>query len=301
MEAWINGEFKGWDQANVSILSHSFGRGSAIFEVMDVVAAEKGPAFFGLKEHIDRFLISAELVYMDLPLGRDEIMAACIEAARRNEVSHGATKLFAYYPGIEFDVFPQNPEVHLAIFCVDFATFGIKQDNLSAPTDVGISTVRKLHPETMPLHAKVCGSYVNGYLATAEVRKKGYADVINIDTNGFVAESAAASVFFVKDGVLKTARIENVLKGITRMAVIELANDLGQPVEEVDTLPGELFSMDEAFFSVSLKHIQPIRSIDGKTLGISCPGPVTRKIAGGMNRIYNGKNPKLANWLTYIR
>jgi branched-chain amino acid aminotransferase len=67
MKAWLNGEFIGLDQANVNLLSHSFGRGSAIFEVFDIVSTVKGPAFFGLNEHIDRLFTSAELVYMDLP------------------------------------------------------------------------------------------------------------------------------------------------------------------------------------------------------------------------------------------
>jgi branched-chain amino acid aminotransferase len=300
MEAWINGEFKGWDQANVSLLSHSFGRGSAIFEVFDVVSTPGGPAFFGLEHHIDRLFSSAALTYMQLPAGKEEVIAACMDTARRNKIKNGATKLFAYYPGIEFDVYPENREVHMAIFCVDFEPFGITQESLSAPVDAGISSYRKLHPETMPIHAKVCGSYVNGYLATAEVKSRGYQEVINVDLNGYVAESAAASVFFVEKGRLLTARIENVLAGITRKAVFEVAGDAGQPIAEADIQPEKLTEMDEAFLAVSLKRIQPIRSIEGKRLGETCPGPVTRSIISAINEAYQGKNPKFEKWLTYL-
>lgn len=300
MEAWINGEFKGWEEANVSILSHSFGRGSAIFEVMDIVSTPDGPAYFGLQHHIDRLMRSAELMYMDLPLQRDEIISACLETARRNRVSRGGAKLFAYYPGIEFEVMPQNPEVHLAIFCVDFDAFGMQQSDLSAPVDVGIASYKKLHPETIPIHAKVCGGYVNGFLATAEAKKNGYDDVINIDTNGYIAESAAASVFFVRDGVLHTARDEAVLRGITRMILIQLAAHLEIDVNAADILPDALKSMDEAFFAVSLKHIQPIRSINGNPLTIPCPGPLTSRLTEALSRVQTGRNEHFKEWLTYL-
>ncbi len=300
MKAWINGELVGWDKANVSLLSHSFGRGSAIFEVFDIVAAEKGSAFFCIEQHIDRLFRSAELVYMDLPLTREEFIDACIKTARENDIKRGGTKLFCYYPGLEFTAYPQNPQVDVAIFCVDFGALGIRQEALSAPANVGISSYRKYHPETVPIHAKICGNYVNPYLALMEMKKKGYDDILTVDVNGYVAEGATSSAFFVKDGKLKTAKLDNVLFGITRMALIEVAKDMGIPVEETDIRPDELQDMDEAFYSVSLIHIQPMKSIDGNPIGDSCPGPLTEKLISAMEEVYTGRNRKFEKWLTYI-
>jgi branched-chain amino acid aminotransferase len=300
MKAWINGEFVDLDKANVNIFSHSFGRGSAVFEVFDIVSAEKGPAFFGLHQHIDRLFRSAELVYMDLPLSRDEIINACIHTAKENNVSLGAAKLFAYYSGIEFTVIPQNPQVDIAIFCVDYTTFGIEQEDLSAPVDVGISSYKKYHPDTVPVHAKVTGNYVNPYLAMMEVKKKGYEDVIIIDVFGNVSEGATASLFTVKEGKIKTAKLNNVLNGITRLAVIDVVKDTDMQVEETDIKSEELNDLDEAFYSVSLEHIKPIKSIEGKKLGSVCPGPYTQKVINAMNDLYSGNSEKSKDWLIYI-
>jgi branched-chain amino acid aminotransferase len=301
MKAWIMGLFVDVQNANVNLLSHSFGRGSAIFEVFDIVPAVRGPAFFGITQHIDRLFTSAELTYMDLPMTKEETIGACIEAAKENDVSYGATKLFAYYPGIELDVYPSKRDIHVAIFCLNYAAFGITREALSRPVDVGVPSYRKLHPETMPIHAKVCGSYVNGYLAVSEIKRKGYDDIINIDVNGNIAEGATCSVFLVKDGSLKTARAANVLKGITRMAVIEVADHVKLAVEEVDIPASELLSFDEAFYAVSAKRIQPIRSIEGRVLGDSCPGPITKRVIDAVDEMYSGTNDKFERWLTYIR
>jgi len=300
MKVWFNGGFIDLGSATVNIFSHSFSRGSAIFEVFDIVPTQKGPAFFGLSQHIDRLFTSAELMVMDLPMSRDEIIAACIETAKENNVSHGAAKLFAYYSGIEFTALPQNPQVDIAIFCVDYQTFGIAQEDLSAPVDVGISSYKKYHPDTLPIHAKVTGGYANAYLAMMEMKKKGYGDVILVDVFGNVAEGATASLFFVKEGHIKTAPLANVLKGITRMAVMDVAKDLGITIEETDIKTEELYAMEEAFYSVSLEHIKPIQSIEGKRLGAACPGPMTRKITEAMNRLYSGETNRSREWLIYL-
>lgn len=300
MKVWLNGEFVDLDKANVNIFSHSFSRGSAIFEVFDIVAAKKGPAFFGLNQHIDRLFKSAELICMDLPMSREEIVDVCLSTARENKVRNGAAKLFIYYPGIEFTAVPQNPQVEMAVFCVDYETFGIHQEDLSAPVHVGISSYKKYHSDTVPIQAKVTGNYVNAFLAMTEIRRKGYEDVIILDIFGNVTEGATASLFFVKDGKLRTARLANVLNGITRMVVLEVAADVGIPVEETDILSEELFNMDEAFYSVSLEHIKPIQSIEKHQLGSKCPGPITQKIMDGMKPIYSGESKRSEKWHVYI-
>lgn len=300
MKVWMNGEFIDLDKANVNIFSHSFGRGSAVFEVFDIVSTKNGPAFFGLNQHIDRLFKSAELVYMDLPLNRDDIITACIDTAKENNVSVGAAKLFAYYSGIEFTAVPQNPQVDIAIFCIDYNVFGIKQEDLSAPVDVGVSSYKKYHPDTVPIHAKVTGNYVNPYLAMMEMKKKGYEDVIIIDVFGNVAEGATSSFFIVKDGKIKTSTLDNVLNGITRLAVIDVVTDMDMQIEEANIKAEELDNMDEAFYSVSLEHIKPIKSIDGKKLGSTCPGPYTQKVIEGMNDLYSGISEMATNWLIYI-
>jgi branched-chain amino acid aminotransferase len=300
MKAWLNGQMVDWDKATVPLLSHSFSRGSAIFEVVDIVNTKNGPALFGLVEHIERFFGSASLTFMELPLPRRELTDAVIATAAENGVKNGTAKFFAYYPLVEFSVTPSNPQVDVAIFCLDYDLFGVRQDVLSAPVRAGISSFRKIHGGTVPVHAKVAGNYVNAFLAKMEVKKKGYDDVIMLDTAGFVAEGATSNVFFVAGDTVKTPTLASALPGVTRRALIEIIRDMGYTMIEADVRPEELLGFDEAFYSGSVVKVQPIASIDGKDLKRPCPGPVTCAVKERMNQAMHGEVDKYTKWLTLI-
>ncbi len=297
MKAWLNGNLVDWSETNVSVLSHSFSRGSGIFEVVDIVKTVNGPAFFGLKEHVDRFFNSARLTYMELPINKNELIEAVMETAKVNNVSFGTSKFFAYYPEIEMRLVPADPRVSIAIFSVDFDAFGITQEELSAPITAGISKFRKNHPETVPVHAKVVGNYVNSYLAQMEVAKRGYDDAILLDTLGFVAEGPSSNIFFVDKDTVVTPYIRNALPGINRMAVIEALEEMRCPIKEKDISSDELHAFSEAFFSSSIIKIHPIRSIEKKALGSACPGPVTAALIRKMEDVYSGKVPTFEKWM----
>ena len=300
MKAWINGGFVDWEKATVPILSHSFSRGSAVFEVVDTVSTDRGPAFFGLAEHVERFFNSARYTYMEIPISREEIVEGCLASARVNGVSIGAAKFFAYYSTIQFDVLPEDGKVDVAIFCADFGLAERRLKNKGKPVKATISPYRKIHPQSVPIHAKVTGNYVGGFIAKMEARKKGYQDVILLDTEGFVAESATANVFMVKDGVVKTPTLRSVLPGINRMAVIELLRDMGCRLEETDIRPEEFLGCDEAFYTASTIKVVPMESIDDKKLGRVCPGPVTKAVLSQVEKILHDGSGKYDKWLTYI-
>lgn len=300
MKAWLNGQLIGWDKTNVSPLSHSFSRGSAIFEVVDITKTDRGPALFGLREHIDRFYNSADFTFMDVPIDKDELFKAVVETAKENKVSTGAAKFFAYYSQIEFSILPSNPKVDIAIFTVDYDLFNVKQEELSAPVAVGISSFVKIHPSVVPVHAKATGNYLNPFLSKMEMKRKGYDDVIMLDTNGFVAEGATSNIFFVKGEDIFTPTTANVLPGITRSSVLEIISDLGYKVEERNIKPKEFPGVDEAFYTGSVVRVQPISAIDGAEIGNACPGPVTTAIADKLKDVYVGRVEKYNKWLTLI-
>jgi branched-chain amino acid aminotransferase len=300
MKAWLNGEMVAWDTVTVPLLSHSFSRGSAIFEVVDVVTTIRGPALFGLTEHVDRFFNSAALTFMELPLTRRELIDAVIETAGQNGVTNGIAKFFAFYPLVEPTVIPTDPRVDIAIFCMDYEFFGLKPEERSKPARTGISSFRKIHGGTVPVHAKVVGNYVNAFLAKMEVKKKGYDDVIMLDTAGFVAEGATSNIFFVSDSKVKTPTLASALPGITRHALIEIIRDMGYDMKETDIRPEQLGEFDEAFYSGSTVKVQPIISIDDRKLNRPCPGPVTCAVKEQMNRTVRGEIEQYTKWLTLI-
>jgi branched-chain amino acid aminotransferase len=300
MKAQINGKFMDCKDAKVSILSQSFSRGSAIFEVVSVSPTTKGGAFFRLKEHVARMFNSAELLFMDMPMSPEEVTKAVVATAAENNISFGMVKFFAYYPVEEFHLLPADPKVELAVFCFDFDRDGTTVDDLVKPVTAGISTFRKLDSRTIPIHAKVTANYANGMLALMEAKKKGYDDAILLDTSGFVAEGPVANIFFVEGGRLITPTLRNTLPGITRDSVICVAGNLGYTVAETDIRPERIADFDEAFCTACVWQVKPITSIDSKPIGSQCPGPVTQELARTLSDAYEGRSPQYEDWLTYV-
>ena len=300
MKVWLDGEFRPEEEVRVSPLSHSFSRGSAIFEVLEIISNPNGSALFGLDEHLDRFYRTAELVKMDIPFSRDVLVQAVLDTTRENGVKRGVCKFFAYYPSRELGLIPRDSSVSIAVYCMDYESVGFSPEEFYGPARVGISSFKKLHPDTVPVHAKVTGNYVNAFLAEREVIDKGFDDVIMVDTDGYIAEGATANIFFVKDGEVLTPRLRNIMTGITRMVVLEILASLDVPCRELDIYPEDVAWFDEAFYSGSINSIQPVQSIDDIRMRGECPGTVTLKVQDVFRAICNGENDNFDKWLTYV-
>ena len=297
IKAWIDGEFIDYMDARVHLLSHSFSRASAIFEVLAITPAKGGPAFFCLEEHLDRFFYSAQSTYMALPIDRQNLKDALIQTARINSVQNGLAKFYAYFPDIELRA-DASDHISVAIFCLDFTHVGVSPEDMYRPVSVGISQYRKLHPQTTAVHAKVVGNYVNGYLAKTEIRRKGFDEVLMLDTNGYVAEGPTSNIFFIKGAEIHTPTKENVLPGITGRVIMEVLEEMGHPGKETHILPHDMDRYDEAFFSGTLKPVQPIKNIEHSVF--TCPGPVTKALMSRMQEVQKGTLTQHEKFLTYV-
>ena len=299
MKAWLNGDMVAAEDVTVPLLCHSFSRGSAIFEVLDCARTGRGQALFRLGAHVERFLNSARLLHMPLPLTRAELEAAVIETAKANGPGECAVKFFGYYGGVEYGLIPEGAEASVAVFCYDPYAGGRTAD-LRDPISVGISSVRKISPTAAAVHAKACGHYVNPFLAKWEVTERGYDDVVMLDETGHVAEGALANIFFVSGGAVRTPELRNALPGITRDSVMEVIRGLGLELTECDITPEEALASDEAFFTGSVIRVKPISRIEETVLGAECPGPVTARIRAALEDAYEGRSPDHPEWLTYL-
>lgn len=300
MKAWVNGKMIPQEEATVPILSHSMSRGSAIFEVLDLVPTARGPAIFRAAAHTDRLFGSAECLHMVMPVTRAELIDAMKQAVRANGLVDGGIKVFAYLSQVAYDLMPRSPRMDVAVFCYEFAhTFGLSREQFSRPITAGVSSIRKLKPSTVPVHAKAAGYYVNGMLARWEARQRGFDDAILLDDAGNAAEAPVSSLFVVKNGSVLTPRLDNVLAGITRDSVIQVTRDLGIPLEETDIPAADLAAVDEAFFTGTHIRVQPIRSIDARQMD-PCPGPLTAHVQKAFEEAYGGRNPRYGSWLDYV-
>ncbi|RPI80047.1 MAG: branched-chain-amino-acid transaminase [Desulfobacteraceae bacterium] len=298
---YMNGEFVAWDKANIHMMSHSFSRGSAIFEVISVHPTDKGPVIFRLDEHAERLATSAKLLEMDLPLSREELIKATIAAVKRNGISQGFIKIMGFYPQVAFDILPPQPRLNLAIFVMDPAQdMGAPGFVFEKGTTLGISKWRKLDPQTIPIEAKVAANYMNGMMARQEARKRGFEHAIMLDTQGFIAEGGTESMFLVKEGRLFTPAAGTVLKSITRKSILEIAPALGIETFEKRLSPQLCWEAEEIFLSSTPFKVTAVRKMEERELK-EVPGPISRKVWTALQQIEAGKDERFRQWLFPVK
>ena len=297
---YLNGEYVSWENATVHIMSHSFGRGSAIFEVISLHATASGPAIFRLQAHIDRLFRSAELLDMELPLSSEELCEAVAGTVKRNALQKGFIKMICFYPEFAVEILPPQKQLTVSIFALDpdqdLGGIGLPFEE---GTTVYVSNWRKLDPRTVPIEAKASANYLNGMVARLEAKKNGFENAVMLDTQGYLAEGGTESAFIVKDKKLMTPATGTVLKSITRMSILEAAKNAGIECIEGQLKPELLFEADEMFLSCTPFKVLPVRQLNDRKLE-NVPGPITGKIAELLDDISTGNNNDFKNWLYMV-
>jgi branched-chain amino acid aminotransferase len=292
-EVWMNGELVNWDSATVHVLSHSLQRGSTVFESLACEETAKGPAIFRLDAHTDRFLESAALTRMRIPFSRDELIEGTIETVRGSGFRRCCIRPLAFYVGEELEVVPKRSTVQVIIAVAP---------PLQVPERLRakVSSFRKLHPDTVPVAAKVAGNYLSAMLAKREALDEGFDEAILLDCAGNVAECPTESLFIVKNGTVKTARLGTVLAGITRDSVLHIASDVGYRVEETTIPAAELYEADELFITGTGAGVVPIVQLDEAPVSAGQPGEITESLRKEYSDAAYGRNPEYESWLTYV-
>ncbi|MGD9227379.1 MAG: aminotransferase class IV, partial [Desulfobacterales bacterium] len=268
-KVWFNGELIPWHEATAPLLSHGFSRASAIFEVFGIHVGPDGPVAFRLDKHLQRLTKSVELLEMEMAYSTEEIVTAVAETVKANNMGRGLIKMLTYWGEEAVIQMVLDSKLDLAIFAIpDSEALGL--DN-TQPISACLSKWRKIHPQSVPVVAKACSHYLNGYLVRKDANKRGFDVGLTMGTDGFLAEGSIESVFLVKDGVLKTPPLGRILSSITRMSILEAAPKIDIPTSEAPILPEELYTADEIFTSHSGIKVCPVARFEDRDL--PAPGP----------------------------
>jgi branched-chain amino acid aminotransferase len=298
---WIDGQMVAWERAGVHVLSQSVQRGSLVFDVMSCHWLPDGAAVFGLRAHTRRFLNSAKLSGMELRLELDGLVNAIGETLRANPGAE-VVKISAYYPGVSLDVLPREEHATIAIaaFALGDLYPGAKPGAPERPAALQIADPRKMPPWVMSPQAKLAAGYLYTSVAKLEARKKGYDDVLLLDERGEVAESSTQSFCLVDSGVVYTAPVETVLRGVTRRVLMELAEDEDIEVCEARIPRVQLARADEAFMCGTTVNVWPVGRIDELNFS-SPPGPVTARLAHRLDELLAGRDPVFSErWMQKV-
>ena len=237
---------------------------------------------------------------MALPFSKDALCDAVAGTVKRNELNQGFVKVICFYPEISFEIIPPARQLSVSVFALDpEQDLGVKGDPFTEGTTAYVSNWRKLDPRTVPIESKAAANYLNGMVARLEAQKKGFEHAIMLDMQGFIAEGGTESAFLVKDECLLTPSTGTVLKSITRLSILEAAQEAGIECIEKQLKPELLAEAEEIFLSSTPFKVLPVKQINDRKLP-DAPGPVTRKMAELLNAIVAGNDDRFANWLYLV-
>lgn len=297
---WMNGKFVPWDAATVHVGAHALHYGSSVFEGIRAYPTARGAAIFCLDPHLDRLFNSCKLYKMPVPFTRDEVRQAAIETVGFNHLASCYIRPIVFRGFGSMSLDPRPCPVEVSIFAFEWGRY-LGEEATENGVDVGVSSWRRMAPDTFPALGKIGGQYINSQFIAMEAADHGYSEGLALDINGYVSEGSGENIFVVSDDILYTPPIgASILKGVTRGAVITLARDFGYTVVE-QTIPREmLYIADEAFFTGTAAEVTPIRSLDRIPIGTGKRGPVTGRLQEGFFAIVEGRREDRHGWLTYV-
>jgi len=297
---WFDGEFVPWNEAKVHVMSHALHYGSSVFEGIRAYATDRGPAIFRLGPHVKRLINSCKIARIPVSYSQAELESAIIETVQRNGHSSCYIRPLIFRGYNTLGVDGRQCPVHTVIATIEWGRY-LGPEAIEQGVDVGVSSWRRMAPDTYSALAKIGGQYVNSQFVVIEARTHGYTEGIALDVFGYVSEGSGENIFVVLDGVIYTPPIgSSILGGITRDCAITLARELGYEVQE-HVIPREmLYIADEIFFTGTAAEITPIRSVDGQPIGPGRRGPITKALQDAFFAITEGKVEDRHGWLTYV-
>lgn len=275
-KAYFNGKIGNIADANLSIASSAVLYGLSVYTVFYVYNEGKNHRAFKLRQHYDRLRSSAKIIGLEWPKDLSfeafqEKASALIKANKPTEPVFVRATLHA--DGLVPGTRTRGVSTQLSLF-VYTATPIVKSKGVRLKT----SQWRRIPDNSIPSRAKVNGAYVNSVLAHQDARDAGYDDCIFLDQSGHVCELAAANIFMVRGGRLITPDTSSdLLEGINRRAILEIAEAAGIPTQERTVDLTELYIADEVFVCGTSAFVGSVAEIDGRHL--SKETPITKKIA----------------------
>jgi len=270
----INGELIHRDQAGVSPFDSSVQNGDAVWEGLRLYDGR----IFKLIEHLDRLRDSARaLAYVEIP-SRAVIIDELIKTLAANQMTDNVhirltlTRGVKYTSGMDPRVNTNGPTL---IVLAEHKPPVYDKTGLRLIT----SSVRRIPPDCLDQNIHSC-NMLNSILAKLQANAAGVDDAIMFDLHGFVAETNATHLFFVKHGVVMTSHAHACPEGITRATVLDICRAHDIPCEVRNISFSEIFRADEIFCTGTMGELAAILEVDGRVIGNGESGPMTARLSG---------------------
>ena len=295
--AWFKGELVPFEEANVSIATHSLHYGTAAFGGMRAIPDPSDSSsilFFRFDKHVKRLCQSAKLLLSELS---EESVRQALEIFIKANKPDKPIYLRPFIYTSDLGIAPRLHDIE-----TDFLIYGIELGDYLSPDGVNcrFSSWSRQEDRSLPLRGKISGAYITSSLAKTEAVQSGFDEALLLNSRGKVSEASGMNLFIVRGGDLITPGVDqDILEGITRASVIELARSMGITVHERAVDKTELFIADEVFLTGTAAKITPIRKIESTKLNNE--RPVMNTLRKRLIEITKGTDSEFKHWVTKVK
>ena len=295
--AWFQNQCVPFEEARISIATHALHYGTGAFGGMRAIPDPQQAStmlLFRADRHARRLSQSARLLLTDLT---DETILTSLTAMLRANQPDQPIYLRPFVYTSDLGIAPRLHDIE-----TDFLIYGLALGVYLSPEGVScrISSWTRQEDRSLPLRGKISGAYITSSLAKTEAVQSGFDEALLLNSRGKISEASGMNLFLVRDGELITPGVDqDILEGITRASVIELAKAMGIPVVERAVDKTELFIADELFLTGTAAKITPIRQIESTVLRHD--RPIMQSLKSKLVAITEGRDPAYKHWVTRIK
>lgn len=293
---YMDGKYIEKEKATIPVMTHGFLYGTSIFEGIRAYYNEEEKQLYAFRvpEHYERLYKSAKIMHMTPGNTVEEYCQITKDLLKKNNYHETVyIRPTMYKSAQKIGTNMINNTDSFLLFTVPMGDYVDTKKGLR----VCVSNWRRNSDNAIPPRAKIGGAYANPALIATDARLAGFDDAIVLNEAGDVTEGSAMNLFLVEDGkLITTPTSDDILKGITRDTIFELAKELGIETEVRPVDRTELYLVDEAFYCGTGAQVSPIVNIDNRDLGDGKVGPISTKLQDLYFDVVCGKVAKFKKW-----
>lgn len=272
---YLNGEIVDVTEARVAVTNPGLLHGVGLFETLRSYAGRP----FRLDEHLVRMQSSAEKLNMPLGNALERVPEAIGMVLQANELTEARIRFTVTPPGAH------DTEGETTLLVAAEKIVGYPPELYEKGMTVFICTNFRQSAQD-PLAGHKTLSYLPRLVALRDAQNRQCGEALWFTPENMLAEGCISNVFLVKGGCLRTPPLDTpILPGVTRAAVLELAEENGIAVEQERLTINNLLDAEEVFLTNAIMEIMPVTRVERRSIGDEQPGPITRKLAEAYQRL----------------
>jgi branched-chain amino acid aminotransferase len=273
LKIFINGRLLDKEDAKISVYDHGLLYGDGVFEGL----RSYGGRVFRLEQHLERLWDSAKAIWLEIPMTRRAMAEAVEQTLKVNGLADAYIRLVVTRGAGSLGLAPNRTSDPQVIIIADRIQL-YPPELYDKGLEIVTASTQRNHPAALNARIKSL-NYLNNILAKIEGLQAGCIEALMLNHKGEVAECTGDNIFLVRGGVISTPPADaGILAGVTRQAVIELAESAGIEVRQTSLTRHDVYVAEECFLTGTAAEVIPVVKVDRRVIGSGEPGPVTRNL-----------------------